>query len=61
MKTRYKVHRFDLKMTKDQERLEKFLNSLKGEIVSVIPNSNPIFLCYGARTNFVLVVEKVRE
>ncbi len=60
MKSKYKVHRFDLKMTQDHKRLEEFLNSLKGEIVSVIPNTETLFLFYGAKTNFVLVVEKVK-
>ena len=35
---KYKVHRFDLKMTADQGKLEQFLNSLEGEVVAVIPN-----------------------
>ena len=33
----YRVHRFDIRMEKDQDRLEDFLNSLAGEIVSIIP------------------------
>ncbi len=35
---KYKVHRFDLKMTTDQYMPEKFLNDLSGEIVAIIPN-----------------------
>lgn len=38
----YKVHRFDLKMTADSRYLEQFLNSLKGEIVAIIPNVTPV-------------------
>jgi hypothetical protein len=38
MSTKYRVHRFDLRMTADQSKLEQFLNSLKGEIIAVIPN-----------------------
>lgn len=34
----YRVHRFDLKMTKDEANLERFLNSLEGEVVSIVPN-----------------------
>lgn len=34
----YRVHRFDLRMTKDEANLERFLNSLEGEVVSVVPN-----------------------
>ena len=35
---KYRVHRFDLSMTKDQNRLEQFLNALEGEVVAIIPN-----------------------
>lgn len=38
MSTQYRVHRFDLKMTSDQSKLERFLNSLEGEIIAIIPN-----------------------
>ena len=35
---KYKIHRFDLKMTSDQHELEQFLNSLAGEIIAITPN-----------------------
>lgn len=59
-KTKYKVHRFDLKMDKDQDKLELFLNSLEGEVVSIIPNVKPTFQLMGAtaKVNFLLIVEK---
>lgn len=38
MSTKYLVHRFHLRMTADQSKLEQFLNSLEGEIVAIIPN-----------------------
>ena len=53
---KYKVHKFSLKMTEDQDKLEHFLNSLAGEIVAIIPNVTPFPANY---VNFVLVVEKV--
>ena len=55
---KYKVHRFDLKMTTDQGRLEQFLNSLKGEVVAILPNVTLSFF-WVHRVDFVLVVEKV--
>jgi len=57
----YKVHRFDLNMNTDQSRLEEFLNSLKGEVISITPNVQPAFMFLGgaAKVNFVLIVEKV--
>jgi hypothetical protein len=54
----YKVHRFDLKMTADPRYLEQFLNSLEGEIVSIIPNVAPFPVTLHARVDFVLIVEK---
>ena len=53
---KYKVHKFSLRMTEDGDKLELFLNSLDGEIVSIIPNVTPFPANY---INFVLVVEKV--
>ena len=56
---KYKVHQLNIKMTEDSGKLEQFLNNLEGEVVSIIPNVNPKFLCYGSDVNFVLIVEKV--
>jgi len=55
---KYKVHRFDLKMTTDQYVLEKFLNSLAGEIVAIIPNVT-LNVFWAHKVDFLLVVEKV--
>ena len=30
---RYEIHRFDINMEKDQDKLKLFLNNLRGEIV----------------------------
>ena len=58
---KYKVHQFDMKMEKDQSKLELFLNGLKGEIVSIVPNVRPTFQGMGAtaKIDFLLVVERV--
>ena len=57
----YRVHRFDLKMDTEKDNLEQFLNSLNGEIVSIVPNVRPTFQGMGAtaKVDFVLVVEKI--
>jgi hypothetical protein len=55
---KYKVHRLDLKLTKDQNKLEQFLNSLTGEVVAIIPNV--AFKAFWVhQVNFILIVEKV--
>ena len=56
---KYKVHKIEIKMEKDQEKLENFLNSLKGDVVSIIPNVRPTFQGMGAtaKIDFLYVVE----
>ncbi|MEJ2636846.1 MAG: hypothetical protein P8184_16345 [Calditrichia bacterium] len=54
----YKVHRFEIRMTRDQEKLEKFLNSLEGEVIAIIPNVN-MKAFWVHQVNFLLIVEKI--
>ena len=62
---RYKVHRYEINMEKDQPGLEDFLNRLKGEVVSIIPNGarTSFIQIYGLRRkiDFLLIVEKVQS
>jgi hypothetical protein len=53
---KYRVHRFNIRMTADQTKLEQFLNSLEGEVVAIIPNVTPFPATF---VDFVLIVEKV--
>jgi hypothetical protein len=48
-------------MEKDQQQLKQFLNDLKGEVVSIIPNVKPTFRPMGAtaKIDFLLIVEKL--
>jgi hypothetical protein len=59
MSTQYRVHRFDLRMTSDQSRLEQFLNGLAGEIIAIIPNVTVTPFTWASRVDFLLIVEKV--
>ena len=63
VKARYRVHRFDVVMRTDQAKFEHFLNSLEGEVVSVIPSVSPswTFGGMGARTYYFWVIEKVDQ
>jgi len=56
----YRVHQLEVKMENAQEKLERFLNSLDGEIISVVPYTSPAFQGMGAtsKTVFLLIVEK---
>jgi hypothetical protein len=57
-KVKYRIHRFDIKMTADQDELERFLNGLEGEIVAIIPNVT-IHAFWVPRVDFLLIVEKL--
>ncbi|MFC2027964.1 hypothetical protein ACFLU3_04690 [Chloroflexota bacterium] len=61
---KYKVHRLEIEMEKDQSKLEQFLNSLEGEVVSIIPNVRKTSLSqiYGitSKVDFLLIVEKIK-
>jgi len=54
----YRVHHFNIRMTQDQGKLERFLNGLEGEVVAIIPNVTPVPATY---VNFLLIVEKVGQ
>jgi len=62
---KYKVHKLDINMSRDQNQLEKFLNSLKGEVVSIIPNvaKTSLFQIYGLtrKIDFLYIVEKIKK
>lgn len=59
---KYQVHRLKVKKETAQEKLEEFLNQLKGEVVAVLPYVAPTFQLMGAtaKVDFLLIVEKVR-
>lgn len=59
----YRVHRLEMAVESGQKNLEEFLNSLEGEVVSIIPNyaRTTLFQIYGIspKTDFVLIVERL--
>jgi hypothetical protein len=55
---KYRVHRFKIRMTTGQQKLEIFLNSLEGEVVAIIPNVTPVPATY---VDFLLIVEKLPQ
>jgi hypothetical protein len=58
---KYEIHRFDIDMEKEQDKLKQFLNNLKGEVVAIIPNVKPTFKLMGAtaKVDFLLIIEKI--
>lgn len=55
---KYRVHHFTIRMTRDQSKLERFLNNLEGEVVAIIPNVTPVPATY---VDFLLIVEKLES
>lgn len=57
---KYKVHTLRVTSSTMEETLQQFLNSLKGEVVSIIPNVRPTFQFMGAtaKVDKLLIVEK---
>jgi len=57
----YKVHRLEVEKGNLQDKLEKFLNSLHGEVISVFPNVRPTFQLMGAtaKVDYILIIEKM--
>ena len=55
---KYRVHRFDLRMTADHSKLEQLLNSLEGEIIAIVSNVT-MSAFWVHKIDFLLIVEKV--
>ncbi len=58
---KYRVHQIEVKKDTAQEKLERFLNQLEGDAVSIVPYVTPTFQGMGAtaKVDFLLIVEKV--
>jgi excinuclease UvrABC helicase subunit UvrB len=61
---KYKIHKFEINMEKDKQKLEEFLNSLKGEVISIIPNNKNTSLLqvygFSRRIDFLYIIEKIK-
>jgi hypothetical protein len=57
---KYRTHRLDVNKENMQEKLEAFINNLDGEVIAVIPNVTQYFMMYGAKINYLIIVEKVK-
>ncbi len=62
---KYHVHKFEIDMERDQMALQEYLNTLRGEVVSVIPHNKNVSLAqiYGVsrKIDFVFIIEKLPE
>ena len=53
----YKIHRFNIRMEQDQDKLEQYLNHLHGDVVAIIPHV--ISPLASTVVNFLFIVEQV--
>jgi hypothetical protein len=58
---KYRTHRLDVNKENIQDKLEAFINNLDGEVIAVIPNVTQYFMMYGAKINYLIIVEKVKS
>ncbi len=56
---RYRVDQFKIKMTEDARELERFLNGLEGEVVSIVPNVNSDRPGMFSYVDFLFIVGKL--
>jgi len=58
----YRVHQISVKKDTVQDQLERFINQLEGEVISVVPFVAPTFQGMGAtaKVDFLLIIEKVK-
>lgn len=58
----YKVHKFNVGRQIDDIELEKYLNDLRGEVISIIPNTKPTMNLMGAtaRCDYLVIIEKTQ-
>jgi hypothetical protein len=61
-RVKYQVHRLKVKEDNAQNKLERFLNQLEGEILAIVPYATPTFQGMGAtsKVGFLLIVEKTK-
>jgi len=59
MRMRYRVHEFRIKMTEDRGNMERFLNDLEGEVITIIPNVNSDRPGMFSYVDFLWIVEKL--
>ena len=59
---KYRVHRLDVKEDTAQDKLERFLNQLEGEVLAIVPYVTPKFQGMGAtsKVSFLLIVERAK-
>ena len=55
-----KIHKVKVTMTKDEVRIERYLNGLTGKIIAIIPNTCEVWGVWGGGgVNFLWVIEEI--
>lgn len=60
---KYKVHSLQVKTETMDVALESYLNSIKGEVISIIPKIKPTFMGMGAtaKVDSLLIVSRLER
>ena len=58
---KYRVHRFNLNMDRDQCNLEQFLNMMEGEVIAIVPNVTYIPILLASKVDFLYIVERLPQ
>jgi hypothetical protein len=63
MTGKYVVHRFDINMSReeDRKRLEEFLGKLKGDVVTITPNLSGGWGGQWPHVDFLLIIERLPD
>ena len=65
VKWKYRVHRLEVKGKDVQNTLEQFLNTLEGEVISILPNIKKSSLpqIYGVteKVDYLMIFEKLNR
>ncbi len=59
LQQKYRVHCFDIHQVSDKSKLEQFLTSLEGEIITIFPKVPLTSFNWTPRIDFLIIVERV--
>ena len=57
---KYKTHRVNVTNSNMQQEIDNYINKLDGDVISIVPHVTIFFLFYGTRTDYVVIVEKIK-
>ncbi len=59
LQQKYRVHCFDVHLVSDKSKVEQFLTSLEGEIITIFPKVSFTSFNWTSQIDFLIIVERV--